>query len=312
MSSKPQDTTVKFDIVKNRRKFFMISGLILIIGLLSMAIFGLNLGVDFKAGTRLDVYIGKEFSTADVEAAIKSQVTDVSFKSVTKFGDQNAWATTTFDQTIDPDHLAAIEKVLQEKYGDQVSKQESTVNPEIARELALKAGIAILIASAGIIIYIAIRFQFLFGIATVIALLHDAFIPIAMFSILRLEVDLTFIAAILTIVGYSINDTIVIFDRIRENLRVMKVKTPEDLEHMVNVSLWQTMRRSIFTVLTVFFTALAIAILGSEGIRNFSLALIFGLISGTYSSIFIAAQVWVSLKKREMAKRRYTPSPQEG
>ncbi|MBO8163868.1 MAG: protein translocase subunit SecF [Brevibacillus sp.] len=312
MSSKQQDTVVKFDIVKNRRRFFLLSGLILALGLLSVLIFGLNLGVDFKAGTRIDLYIGKEFQTADIESVIKEEVKDVSFKPVTKYGDGDTWATTTFEKTIEPEKLQAIETALKAKYGDQVSKQESTVNPEIAREMAVKAGLAILIASVGIVIYIAIRFQFLFGIATVIALLHDAFIPIAMFSILRLEVDLTFIAAVLTIVGYSINDTIVIFDRIRENLRIMKVKTAEDLEHMVNVSLWQTMRRSIFTVLTVFFTALAIALLGSEGIRNFSLALIFGLLSGTYSSIFIAAQVWVSLKKREMAKKRYSPAPQEG
>ncbi|WP_126427903.1 protein translocase subunit SecF [Brevibacillus marinus] len=310
MSSKQQDSIVKFDIVKNRRKFFVFSGAILLLGLVAILMFGFNLGVDFKAGTRLDLYIGKEFTTADVEAVIRSEVPDVAFKPVTTFGDQNAWATTTFEETIETDKLVAIETALKSKYGEQVSKQESTVNPEIARELVRKAVIAILLASIGIVLYIAFRFQFLFGIGAIISLLHDAFIPIALFSILRLEIDLTFIAAILTIVGYSINDTIVVFDRIRENMRTMKIKTVEDLEHMVNVSLWQTMRRSVFTVLTVFFTALALAVFGSEGIRNFSLALIFGLVSGTYSSIFIAAQVWVSLKKREMRKKRYASSPQ--
>lgn len=302
MSSKQHEDVIKFDIVKNRRKFFWISGVILILGVVSMLIFGLNLGVDFKAGTRLDVLIGKPFQTADIEAVIKQQVPNVHFTKVTEYG--NHQASTRFDQTIPNDNLNAIEQALKAKYGPQVTKQESTVDPAIARELAQKAAIAILIASAGIVVYIAIRFQFLFGLACVVALLHDAFIPIALFSLFRLEVDLTFIAAILTIVGYSINDTIVIFDRIRENLRTMKIKTVEDLEHMVNVSLWQTMRRSVFTVATVFITALAIALLGSEGIRNFSLALIFGLLSGTYSSIFIAAQVWVSLKKREMLKKQ--------
>lgn len=302
MSSKQHEDVIKFDIVKNRRKFFWISGVILILGVVSMLIFGLNLGVDFKAGTRLDVLIGKPFQTADIEAVIKQQVPNVHFTKVTEYG--NHQASTRFDQTIPNDKLNAIEQALKAKYGPQVTKQESTVDPAIARELAQKAAIAILIASAGIVVYIAIRFQFLFGLACVVALLHDAFIPIALFSLFRLEVDLTFIAAILTIVGYSINDTIVIFDRIRENLRTMKIKTVEDLEHMVNVSLWQTMRRSVFTVATVFITALAIALLGSEGIRNFSLALIFGLLSGTYSSIFIAAQVWVSLKKREMLKKQ--------
>ncbi len=315
MSSKKKqqyEEVVKFDIVKNRRKFFFLSGAILVLGLLSVMIFGLNLGVDFKAGTRLDIMIGKPFETADIDQVIKQNVPDVAFKPVTKFGNNQEWATTTFDRPVDRTKLAAIETALKAKYGNQVSKQESTVDPVIAEEMVQKATIAILLASAGIIVYIAIRFQFLFGIACVVALLHDAFIPIALFSLFRLEVDLTFIAAILTIVGYSINDTIVIFDRIRENLRLMKVKTIEDLEHMVNVSLWQTMRRSIFTVSTVFFTALSLAILGGEGIRNFSYALIFGLVSGTYSSIFIAAQVWVALKEREMAKKRFSSAPSEG
>ncbi|NGQ94259.1 protein translocase subunit SecF [Brevibacillus sp. SYP-B805] len=310
MSSKQQNDIVKFDIVKNRRKFYFLSGAILVLGLVVMLVMGLNLGVDFKAGTRLDLLIGKEFNVADVDKILNDNVPNITHTPLTTYG--NFQAATRFDQVVPQDRLIAIEKALQAKYGPQVTKQESTVDPSIARELAGKAGIALLIASIGIVIYIAIRFQFLFGIACIIALLHDAFIPIALFSLLRLEVDLTFIAAILTIVGYSINDTIVIFDRIRENLRTMKVKTVEDLEHLVNVSLWQTMRRSIYTVATVFFTALAITILGSEGIRNFSLALIFGLVSGTYSSIFIAAQVWVTLKKREMAKKRLSSAPNGG
>lgn len=310
MSSKQHDDVIKFDIVKNRRKAYSISAAILIFGLLAMLIMGLNVGVDFKAGTRLDLLIGKEFNSADVEGVIQKNLPGTHFTPLTKYGTNQAF--TRFDSTIPPEKLVAIEKDLKAKYGEQVTKQESTVDPMIADEMVKKAGIAIIFASVGIVIYIAIRFQWLFGIACVVALLHDAFIPIALFSIFRLEVDLTFIAAILTIVGYSINDTIVIFDRIRENLRTMKVKTVEDLEHMVNVSLWQTMRRSVFTVATVFFTALAIAIFGSEGIRNFSLALIFGLVSGTYSSIFIAAQVWVTLKKREMARQRYSSAPNEG
>lgn len=309
MSSNHLDEVIKFDIVKNRRKAYAVSATILIIGLITILFMGLNLGVDFKAGTRLDLLIGKEFKTADVEAVIKEKLPNIQFTPLTTYGNHQAF--TRFEQVVEANQLNVVEAALKDKYGPQVTKQESTVDPAIAQELAGKAGLALLVASVGIVIYIAIRFQFLFGIACVIALLHDVFIPIALFSVFRLEVDLTFIAAILTIAGYSINDTIVIFDRIRENLRLMKVKTVEDLEHMVNVSLWQTMRRSLFTVATVFFTALAIAVFGSEGIHNFSLALIFGLLSGTYSSIFIAAQVWVTLKKREMRKQRYSQAPNE-
>ncbi|MGO0061903.1 protein translocase subunit SecD [Brevibacillus fluminis] len=293
---------VKFDIVKNRRKFYAVSLGILLIGLVTMIGFGLNLGVDFKAGTRLDLMIGKPFQTADIAAAIRQDVPSVDFKPVTTFGSKQEWATTTFEKPVDKQDLERIQHDLQQKYGSQVSRQESTVSPVIAEEMVKKAVVAVLLAALGIAIYIAFRFQLLFGIACVIALLHDVFIPLALFSVFQLEIDLTFIAAMLTIVGYSINDTIVIFDRIRENLKTMKVRTVEDLQQMVNVSLWQTMRRSLFTVATVFVTALSIAVLGSEGIHNFSLALIFGLVSGTYSSIFIAAQVWVTLKKREFAR----------
>lgn len=302
MSFNQENTVVRFDIVKNRRKYFIGSFAIIIIGFLFMLFQGLHLGVDFKAGTRLDIFVGKEFNTADVEAVIKEEIPDVTFTGVTPYGEHQAY--TRFDQAIPSDTMMKLETALKKKFGDQVTKQESSVDPTIAREMVKKAAIAVAIASIGIVIYIAIRFQWLFGIACVAGLLHDVFIPIALFSVLGLEVDNTFIAAILTILGYSINDKIVIFDRIRENLRTMKSKTIPELEHLVNVSLWQTMRRSIYTVATVFFTALALAVLGSESIRNFSLALLFGLVSGTYSSIFIAAQIWVNLKERNMMKKK--------
>ncbi|EJL43797.1 hypothetical protein BAG01nite_10500 [Brevibacillus agri] len=302
MSFDREHTVVRFDIVKNRRKFFIFSSAIIVIGFLFMLFQGLHLGVDFKAGTRLDIYVGKEFNPTDVEAVLKQEIPDVSFSKVTPYGTNQAY--TRFDQTISSDTLMKVEEALKKKFGDQVTKQVSSVDPSIAQEMVKKAAIAVAIASLGIVVYIAIRFQLLFGIACVVGLLHDVIIPIALFSVFDLEVDITFIAALLTILGYSINDKIVIFDRIRENLRTMKSKTIPDLEHLVNVSLWQTMRRSVYTVATVFFTALAIAVLGSESIRNFSLALLFGLVSGTYSSIFIAAQVWVNLKERNMRKKK--------
>jgi len=301
-----EHTVIRFDIVKNRRKFFIFSGAIIVLGLLFSLFQGFNLGVDFQAGTRLDVYVGKEFAPADIETILHEKLPDAKFSTVTPYGTNQAY--TRFDQTVSSDKLMEIEQALKAKYGDQVTKQVATVDPSIAREMVKKAAIAVVIASLGIIVYIAFRFQWLFGIATVVGLAHDVIIPIALFSVLGLEVDITFIAAILTILGYSINDKIVIFDRIRENLKTMKSKTVDELEHLVNVSLWQTMRRSVFTVATVFFTAMAIAVLGSESIRNFSLALVFGLVSGTYSSIFIAAQVWVNLKERSMLKKKRTTS----
>ncbi|WP_373277047.1 protein translocase subunit SecF [Calditerricola satsumensis] len=187
----------------------------------------------------------------------------------------------------------------------EASFTESTVDPLYARELARKAAYAVLIASVGIALYVMLRFEYRFAVAALVALFHDAFMTIAAFSLLRLEVDLPFIAAVLTILGYSINDTIVIFDRIRENLKfAQRLKTAEDLARLVNASLNQTLTRSINTVLTVLFTAVALFFLGGEGIRNFSLALIIGLVSGTYSSIFIASQIWYEWKVRELRRPR--------
>lgn len=139
-------------------------------------------------------------------------------------------------------------------------------------------------------------------------LLHDAFIVVALFSIFRLEVDLTFIVAVLTIIGYSINDTIVIFDRIRENLRFGKQKTYEDLKHLVNKSVAQTLMRSLYTAFTVFIAAFFLLLFGGESIKMFSLAMVIGLLFGAYSSIFIASPLWLVLKKREKVKVKSSPN----
>lgn len=142
------------------------------------------------------------------------------------------------------------------------------------------------------------------ALAAIIALLHDAFFIIVLFSLTRLEVDITFIAAVLTIVGYSINDTIVTFDRMRENMvKKKRLKTPEDIADVVNSALRQTLGRSVNTILTVVITVVALLIFGSTSIWNFSFALLIGLIAGTYSSIFIAAQLWYVWKNKELKKK---------
>lgn len=157
-----------------------------------------------------------------------------------------------------------------------------------------------MLATVGVAIYVTLRFEYKFAIAAIIALIHDVLVVIAIFSLLRLQVDLTFIAAILTIIGYSINDTIVIFDRLRENLRVCKIKEKKGLAEVVNQSIISTLPRSINTSLTVLFAAAALYLFGGEAIRNFSFALLIGLLVGAYSSIFIAAQVWFIWKSRSL------------
>ncbi|MNZ47453.1 preprotein translocase subunit SecF [compost metagenome] len=182
------------------------------------------------------------------------------------------------------------------------SFEVNTVDPEMAKELARNAIYAVLISCIGIIIYVSIRFEWRFAVAAIVSLLHDAFMVVGVFSIFRLEVDLTFIIAVLTIIGYSINDTIVIFDRIRENLRFAKLKSTADLHELVNHSVSQTIMRSLYTALTVFIAAFFLFLFGGESIKMFSLAMVIGLLFGAYSSIFIASPLWFVLKSKQKNK----------
>jgi preprotein translocase subunit SecF len=292
----------KIDFVKNRKKFFTLSIAITILGILTMLIFNLNYGVDFKAGTTLDISVGQ---TIDKEKALQI-IEGEGFANplITVGGDDNDRVTVRFDKVLKEEETRRLIGAFTAKFGDDVSYEENTVDPEMARELAVKAIYAVAIASLGIIVYVSIRFEFRFAIAAIVALLHDAFIVVSFFSIFRLEVNLPFVAAVLTIIGYSINDTIVIFDRIRENLRFAKIKSFDDLSQLVNNSIWQTMARSINTAITVLIAAVALYIFGSESIKLFSLAMIIGLISGGYSSIFIASQVWILLKNKSLQARK--------
>jgi SecD/SecF fusion protein len=178
----------------------------------------------------------------------------------------------------------------------------NVVSPDMAQELGIKTIWAILIASVAIMIYVMFRFEWRFALAANIAILYDAFVVVALFSIFRLEVDLPFIAAVLTTIGYSINDKIVIFDRIRENLRFGQFKNRDQLAEMVNASIWQTMARNIYTVLAVLIVAVCLFIFGSESIKLFALAKIIGLTSGAYSSICIASPLWLLLKGKQKPK----------
>ncbi|MBH9967131.1 protein translocase subunit SecDF [[Bacillus] enclensis] len=290
----------KFDFAKNRKKLFALSGILLAAGIIVLAIFRLNLGIDFESGSRMQILADKSLKTEQV----KKELEEVNLPSdnIVISGDEQNVAVVRYTDDLNKDQIAKLKDHFNKLYGAEPSI--STVSPVIGKELAKNAMKAVAIASIGIIIYVTFRFEWKMGVASVLALVHDAFFIIAFFSLTRLEVDITFIAAVLTIVGYSINDTIVTFDRIRENLhKKRRLKTDEDIEEVVNQSLRQTMGRSVNTVLTVVIAVIALLIFGSESILNFSIALLVGLIAGTYSSVFIAAQLWLVMKKKELKKK---------
>ena len=296
------DLTTKFDkldFVGHRKKFYTISLLILAAGIVILSVFKLNLGIDFSSGTRVEIQ-------AD-QAITKEEVVDylakIGFENedVVISGDKQNVAVTRYVEDFTQDEIADFKAQVMEAYGHEPNV--STVSPTVGKELVKNALKALAIAAIGIIIYVAVRFEWRMGLGAIVSLLHDVFFMVAIFSILRLEVDITFIAAVLTIVGYSINDTIVTFDRIRENIdRAGEITTKEELATIVNKSLRQTMARSINTVLTVIIVVVALILLGAPSIQNFSIALLIGLVTGIYSSICIAAQIWYTLKSRQMKK----------
>ncbi len=291
-----------WDFVKHWKLYFLISGVILAAGLIVLPIFGLNLGVDFEGGSRLDIYVGQTVTQQEMTAFVEEQGLA---PNTTQLAGEGEYVIMRFTEEIGKERLASLRQALQETYGEQANIQESTVDPTFARELVSKAIIGVLVASVGIAIYVMIRFEYRFAIAALISLFHDALIVVAFFALLRIEVDLTFIVAVLTVVGYSINDTIVIFDRIRENMKTTKLKQVEDYQRLVNESIRQTLARSVNTLITVVIMAAALFILGPDSIRNFSLAMLIGLISGGYSSIFIASQIWFLWRSRDLRKRKH-------
>jgi preprotein translocase subunit SecF len=291
-----------FDFVKNRNKFFGFSSVIVVLGILTLLLFGLNYGVDFRAGTSLDISLGKAVTKEQVDQAF---TTAGNVPSILTIGGTNSdHVSARYDSILSDDALKNVSESFKTTFGSQVSQEVNTVTPDMAQELGKKAIIAVAIASIAICLYVTMRFEWRFAVAAIIAILHDAFIVIAMFSIFRLEVNLPFLAAVLTTIGYSINDKIVIFDRIRENTRFAKLKSDEDLSLLIHNSIWQTMSRNINTVITVLIAAICLFIFGSESIKLFALAKIIGLTSGAYSSICIASPLWYILKNKSIASRK--------
>ncbi|GGM30761.1 protein translocase subunit SecDF [Paraliobacillus quinghaiensis] len=304
----------QFDFVKQRKKFFVVSGSLVLAGIACLSIFGLNLGIDFTSGSRVEINVGETITAEKIEQDFDE--IGIEPENIVLSGDNNDIAVARFDSKLEQETVATVRSYFNDAYGSDPNV--STVSPLVGQELAQNAILAVIYASIGIVIYVAIRFEFYFALTAILALLHDAFFILALFSITQLEFDITIIAAILTIVGYSINDTIVTFDRIRENLKAKKrVRSFAELAKIINRSLMQTLGRSINTVLTVIVAAIMLYIFGAVSITNFAFALVVGLLAGTYSSLFIAAQVWLvwrgkSIKEKPIVytEKKRNDSPQ--
>ncbi len=284
------------DIVGKKYFYFLFSALIIVPGIFSLIFWGLRLGIDFTGGSLLEVRIEKQPSKEDIVATVKQSGVEVSLVSAT----DNSFLIRT--KPLTDKETGAVFKSLEEKFGKVEKLRLETVGPTIGAELLRKSLFALVLASIGIVIYITFAFREVpqpasplrFGICAIIALLHDVFLVIGSFSLLGkflgVEVDSLFVTALLTIIGFSVHDTIVVFDRIRENL---KRRVSTSFAITVNHSIMQTLARSLNTSLTVILVLLALALFGGTSIRWFVVALLIGVISGTYSSIFNAAPLLV-------------------
>lgn len=292
-----------YDFLSKRKFAAIISAILILIGLFSIIFHnGLRLGIDFQGGTLLQLQFDNPVQIGDIRSALEGH--GFANAEIQRFGAEDeviirvqqtsGGGTETSDQI-----QTALSDALQDN-PFQVRRTEE-VGPQIGSELRGKAVLAILSAMLGMVIYITLRFELKFAVAAIIAIVHDVLVTLGVFSVLNLEINLPIIAAFLTIVGYSLNDTIVIFDRVRENLKSLR---REAYNKLINLSINQTLSRTIVTSLTTFLVVFVLWMWGGEVIRNFAFALVIGVVTGTYSTIYIASPVVVEWESRSKSTGR--------
>jgi len=279
----------KFDFIKNRRIVYIISAVIILVGLISIIFQGFNYGIDFAGGTLLQIRFDKSVSTTEVRSVLDEF--NLSQSTIQNLSD-NEFVIRT--EKIDSEQRKEILSAFRENLTDLEILRVETVGPVVGENLKKLALYALLFAFIGIILYITMRFEFKFSIISILALAHDCLIVLGIFSLLQKEITISIIAAVLTIIGYSLNNTIVILDRLRENI---KFKTREPFENLINMSINQSLSRTINTALTTIIPVLALYFLGGNILSDFALALFIGMIAGTYSSIFIASPLLLEWNK---------------
>jgi preprotein translocase subunit SecF len=279
----------KFDFVNNRRMAYIISTVIILVGLISIIFQGFNYGIDFAGGTLLQIRFDRSVSTTELRNALSEF--NLSQSTIQNLS-ENEFVIRT--EKIDSEQRKEILSAFRENLAGLDVLRVESVGPVIGENLKKLALSALFFAFIGIILYITMRFEFKFSIVSILALLHDCLIVLGIFSLLQKEITISVIAAVLTIIGYSLNNTIVILDRLRENI---KFKTREPFENLINMSINQSLSRTINTALTTVLPVLALYFFGGNILSDFALALFIGMVAGTYSSIFIASPLLLEWNK---------------
>lgn len=293
---------MKFSIVKRYKIFFAITITFLIIGLGSMFVKGFNLGIDFTGGSIMDLQFNKAVTVAEVRDVLKERDLGNAIIQLESNDSSATQAKGVLIRTgvISDEQRQQVMADLKSKLGNFDIQRVENVGATIGGELIQQAVMAIVLSWILMIAYITIRFEFKFAIAAIIALIIDVTVTLSYFSLFHMELDSSFVAALLTVVGYSVNGTIVIFDRIRENLKIHR--RSESMTDMVDNSIWQTMGRSVYTVGTSLFAVVAIFLWGGDTIRNFAFAMLVGFSSGAYTSTLLAGPLWMLLRGMKPGK----------
>lgn len=285
-----------------RKVVAVFSLLLIVISLISLATKGLEFGLDFTGGTLVEVAYDVAPNLDDVRQSLASHgYDDVVVQNFGSSTDVVVRLANVFTPTLGDEVLLVLQA---DNSGVELMRSEF-VGAQVGEELREQGGLGMLLALAIVMMYVAVRFQFKFSLASVAALAHDVVITLGVFSILGMEFDLTVLAALLAVVGYSLNDTIVVCDRIRENFRIMRETEPVEL---INESINQTLGRTLITSLTTMFTLLVLFFFGGEAIHSFAFALLVGVVIGTYSSVFVAANLLIA---QNISRDDLIPPPKE-
>jgi preprotein translocase subunit SecF len=282
------------DILGKRKLWYTISTTVIVIGLLFLMINGLNLGIDFNGGTLMEFSFAENVTSEEVRAVLE-RIEIAEDSKIQQSESAGEHGVIIRAKTLESEEIVTVDNAIREEFQSAEMLRTEMVGPTIGRELRINALLAMIAASIAIVAYISFRFEFRFAVVSIITLMHDVLITLGIFAILGREVNTPFVAALLTIVGYSINDTIVIFDRIRENMKLMH-KVP--FIKQANTAVVDTLPRSINTSITTLITILAIYFFGGASIQTFMLALFIGMFAGTYSSIFVASPLLVTWQER--------------
>jgi len=289
-----QQSAIKFFNFMGKRKLAMtFSIILLLISIASIFSRGLNLGIDFTGGYLIEANYKGDANLSVIRAALN----EAKFKDaqVQNFGtSKDILVRIAPREDINKANISdGVLKVLKSTSDQAVEmRRVEFVGPQVGEELRDEGGIAMLVALAGILIYVSVRFQFKSAFGSILALVHDVIITVGFFSVLQLEFDLTVLAAILAVIGYSLNDTVVVLDRVRETFRSIRKTSAEDI---INISITQTLSRTLMTSLTTLLVLVALFIFGGEAIHGFATALIIGIFIGTYSSIFVASSALMTM-----------------